>query len=268
MSLAVLRPLAFGEVLDQSFGLYRKLFAPLMIISLVANALPALLSIVSGVMGNRSTGGLAITFIGVVLSVIGAAVGTGASTFLVSDYLLSRPADPHGSLRRAWPRTGALIACSMLFGFVVAFGFILLIVPGFIALSGLALAFTAVTVEGVTGSDSLGRSWELTKGFKWKILGLLCVFGAIFYGLILGSGVVSALAVKVTGGTIDAQAAGPNGEMSTFMLLVTVASSLIQILIYPVLYCILVTIYYDLRVRKEGFDLELLATTMEQPAAR
>lgn len=267
MSLAVLRPLAFGEVLDQSFGLFRKLFAPLMIISLVANAVPALLSIVSNVMGNQSGLGITLGLIGVVLSIIGAAVGTGASTFLVSDYLLSRPVDANASLRRAWPRTGALISCSILFGFVVGLGFIALIVPGFIALSGLSLAFTAVTVEGVTGSDSLGRSWELTKGFKGKQLGLLAVFGALFYGVIIGGSVLAGFAVTLSGGSIQGEAAG-NGGASTFTLLVTVITSLAQILIYPVLYCIVVTAYYDLRVRKEGFDLELLATTMEQPAAR
>lgn len=268
MSLAVLRPLAFGEVLDQSFGLYRKLFAPLMIISLVANALPALLSIVGSMLGNQSAGGMSLAIVAMILSVVGAAVGTGASTFLVSDFLLSRPADVNDSLRRAWPRTGALVSCSILFGFVVMLGFVALVVPGFIALAGLSLAFTAVTVEGLTGSDSLGRSWELTKGFKWKVLGLLCVFGAIFYGLVIGSSFMIGLAVDATGGNVQADAAAANGGASTFMLLITVVTSLIRIVIYPVLYCIVVTVYYDLRVRKEGFDLELLATTMEQPAAR
>lgn len=268
MSLAALRPLAFGELLDQSFGLYRKLFASLMIISLVANAIPALLSIVAGMMGNESGAGLGLSILGMVLSIVGAAIGTGASTFLVSDYLLSRPADANDALRRAMPRIGALIACSILFGFVVGLGTIALIVPGLIALSGLALAFTAVTVEGVTGSDSLGRSWELTKGFKWRVLGLLCVFGAIFYGLIIGTSVVAGVVVTLTGGTLELESDGAGGPMPTFLLLVTVASSLIQIVIYPVLYCMVVTLYYDLRVRKEGFDLELLATTMEQPAVR
>ena len=40
---------------------------------------------------------------------------------------------------------------------------------------------------------------------------------------------------------------------------------LVQMFIYPVLYCVLTVTYYDLRVRKEGFDLELLASSL-QPA--
>ena len=39
----------------------------------------------------------------------------------------------------------------------------------------------------------------------------------------------------------------------------------VQMLLYPLLYCVLTVAYYDLRVRKEGFDLEVLASTL-QPA--
>ena len=38
------------------------------------------------------------------------------------------------------------------------------------------------------------------------------------------------------------------------------AASLLQVLIYPLLYCVLTVAYYDLRVRKEAFDLEVLAS--------
>ena len=39
----------------------------------------------------------------------------------------------------------------------------------------------------------------------------------------------------------------------------------LQMLLYPLGYCVLTVAYYDLRVRKEGFDLEVLAATL-QPA--
>ena len=48
--------------------------------------------------------------------------------------------------------------------------------------------------------------------------------------------------------------------------LVAVAlAGVVQMLIYPLFYCVLTVAYYDLRVRKEGFDLEVLASTL-QPA--
>ena len=38
---------------------------------------------------------------------------------------------------------------------------------------------------------------------------------------------------------------------------------IVQLFIYPLFYCVLTVTYYDLRVRKEGFDLELLASSLQ-----
>ena len=40
-----LRPLSLGEILDVSFGVYRELFAPLLIVTAVTRAIPLCLSI-------------------------------------------------------------------------------------------------------------------------------------------------------------------------------------------------------------------------------
>jgi hypothetical protein len=48
-------------------------------------------------------------------------------------------------------------------------------------------------------------------------------------------------------------------------LLILVLESVLQIFIYPFIYVVMTVLYYDLRVRKEGFDLELLASSL-QPA--
>jgi hypothetical protein len=40
------------------------------------------------------------------------------------------------------------------------------------------------------------------------------------------------------------------------------AMGVVQIFVYPLFYCVLTVAYYDLRVRKEGFDLEVLAAAL------
>src|ERR1051325_2096553 len=45
MATPLLRPLTVGEVLDVSFGLYRSLFAPLVVIAAVSQVIPVLLSV-------------------------------------------------------------------------------------------------------------------------------------------------------------------------------------------------------------------------------
>jgi len=56
---------------------------------------------------------------------------------------------------------------------------------------------------------------------------------------------------------------GRPGGMSG--MVAVVLAGLVQLLVYPLFYCVLTVAYYDLRVRKEGFDLEVLASTL-QPA--
>jgi hypothetical protein len=42
-----------------------------------------------------------------------------------------------------------------------------------------------------------------------------------------------------------------------------VLAGVLQLFLYPLFYCVLTVSYYDLRVRKEGFDLEVLAQSLQ-----
>jgi hypothetical protein len=59
------------------------------------------------------------------------------------------------------------------------------------------------------------------------------------------------------------QGAGMFSGGSVGMVAVIAIGGLVQMFIYPLFYCVLTVTYYDLRVRKEGFDLELLASTLQ-----
>jgi hypothetical protein len=60
-------------------------------------------------------------------------------------------------------------------------------------------------------------------------------------------------------------ATGAKGLTTVLILLGTVIAAIVQLLLSPLYQAALVIAYYDLRVRKEGFDLELLASVL-QPA--
>ena len=45
-------------------------------------------------------------------------------------------------------------------------------------------------------------------------------------------------------------------------LVVIVIPLILQVFVYPFVYVVQTVLYYDLRVRKEGFDLEVLANAM------
>ncbi|HEU5218284.1 MAG TPA: hypothetical protein VFU23_06475, partial [Gemmatimonadales bacterium] len=152
------------------------------------------------------------------------------------------------ALGRAIAMIGRIIAVSIMSSFLIGIGFILLIIPGIILLSGLILSTVVAVIEGKANSAALGRSWELTKGFRGKVLLTMC---CIFLLLMVPTITVSAI------WAIIGVATGGIGLIGTEIL-----TSLISILIYPFFYVVLTVLYYDLRVRKEGFDLELLSSQL------
>jgi hypothetical protein len=248
MSVPVLRPLSLGEVLDVSFGLYRSRFASLLAVSVICQLVPALIRIYFGD-GVAMLEDLPMALLYYTLAIVLSSVGVAASTFIVSDAYLGGEIPASVALGRAMGMMGRIIVVSMLSSLLIGLGMLLLIVPGVILLSGLILSTVVAVLETPENSTAaLGRSWELTKGFRGKVLlTMICV------GLLL---MVPTITVGVIWGIIGV-ATGGVGEVG-----MAVVAALMSILIYPFFYVVLTVLYYDLRVRKEGFDLELLATQL------
>jgi hypothetical protein len=98
----------------------------------------------------------------------------------------------------------------------------------------------------------MSRSWQLTKGFRLRIVGLLFVVMVIV--------LLPMFALGIIGGMFG------TGESRSMSVVFTAVIGVVSLIVTPLLYCVLTLLYYDLRVRKEGYDLEVLAS--ELPAAR
>lgn len=252
MLVPVLRPLSLGEVLDTSFGIYRRLFAPLLVISAVTQAIPLAIGVFV-----EAAGGMvqqpAVAMLGFGLAIVFGAVGTAASTFLVAETYLGGSLTTQEAVLRSTPFLGRLIASSLLVSLVAGMGLVLLIVPGLILLSGLFITPAALVLEDIAAPTlAMSRSWELSRGYRGKVLGALA---AIFLLLVIPGVAIGALAV----GTSDASAAE-----TTLSVGAMIVQAALQILVYPLIYVLTTVLYYDLRVRKEGFDLEMLASSLQQ----
>jgi len=248
MSVPVLRPLSLGEVLDVSFGLYRTRFGSLLAVSVACQLVPALLRIYFGSLGTMFEN-LPLTLAYYTLAIVLSAVGVASSTFIVSEAYLGQETSATAALGRAFAMIGRIITVSMLTSLLIGLGFVLLIVPGVILLTGLILSTVVTVLETPDNSTkAMGRSWELTNGFRGKVfLTMFCV------GLML---MVPTVTIGVIWGIVGV-ATGPVGAVG-----MEVVTTLLSILVYPFFYVVLTVLYYDLRVRKEGFDLELLASQM------
>jgi hypothetical protein len=253
MSVPMLRSLSLGEVLDTSLVVYRQLFGPLLGLAFATQALPLAL----GAFLDAAGGPLVhpgLWAVEVVLALILGSLGTAASTFIVSEHYLGRSMPTQQALRSAVAFLPRLVALTLATGLVVGIGLVFLIVPGVILFSGLIVGTPALVIENLqTAPDAMQRSWALSRGSRRKLLAAYIVG---FLLLLIPTVAFAWIAITI---------AGESTSYSTWTLILGTVERLLQILIYPFLYILTTILYYDLRVRREGFDLEMLASTL-QPA--
>jgi hypothetical protein len=125
----------------------------------------------------------------------------------------------------------------------------LLIIPGVFLAVKWCVTFAAIVSERAGPFRGMGRSWELTRGHWWRTFGTLLVLALISFVLYF-------LVIAGLGGLI-----ATNEDMSevTYAVLSTALTIVLFAILYPLIASIVTVIYYDLRVRNEGFDLQLLA---------
>jgi hypothetical protein len=254
MTSTDLRPLSIGEILDTSFQLYRRYFVTLATIGVLCTAVPLMLDVYVEASGGRIAHlGLAVG--SAVLLLMLNSVATAATVFVVSEGYLGREVGAGDALRRAAPFAWRLILAQILYSTLAFFGALLFIIPGIIVVVGMALTAPALVVEDLSSTAALGRSWSLTKGARWKMIGIFIPLFLLLVVPMISITVVVGVVATIVG--LDA-----GGDSTTIGVLGAALAGLVQMLVYPIFNCALTVAYYDQRIRKEGFDLELLAARL------
>jgi hypothetical protein len=298
-----LRPLSLGELLDRAFLLYRRnfrLFAGIMLIpSCVILPMQFFVLRSRGVpfpWNKPSPQSPFQTYMFGFLFVywIIYSVAQAATTYAVADSYLGRLStirEAYGKIRgRFWrligvtfgvgirvfglvflllilaSAGGGILAAVMTRGNAVPGTLAILIVVAF-ALGGFAIAMwlsvryavslPAVLLEDISGRAAIRRSVELSRGRR----------GQILVAILLGVVVLYAMAFLFQGPFYAGIAAmGIKGQLPSWLVLCMSVSSLIGGAIAgPLLMIILVLCYYDLRIRKEGFDLQHMMSSIPEP---
>jgi hypothetical protein len=190
------------------------------------------------------------------LGLVGTSLMTGALAWAVSERHLERPVTVGRAYRAVLRRWKPLLGAALLTLGLYLLLYIFLFVPCIGQIAGIpALAFTyvclqfvpqAVMLEEQRAAESLRRSWYLTKPYFWRVLGivaLLWLFSMLIaagpsYLVSLGS---AALPVSYVVRT----------------LIVTAIGAVLGLLYIPIRLAGETLVYYDLRVRAEGLDLEM-----------
>ena len=114
----------------------------------------------------------------------------------------------------------------------------------------LYLAAAALILENVSVWEGIRRSWHLTKGSFWRVLGILVLTTLIT--LVLLGAIMSAMSIA----SQLAMSAGA-GMYATVSAVTAFATSLLQAAILPFSSAVNALTYIDLRMRTEGLDVEL-----------
>ena len=135
-----------------------------------------------------------------------------------------------------------IIGLSILMYLGIAIGFMLIIIPGIYLLVRWSAAIPALVQERRGILESMKRSAELTKGSRWRILGLIVI---VYIVLIVIQMVLGLLIIAVTG------LAGSIVGALLAALVSAVAAVLVSIA--------MAVAYVELRYVKEGTDVKELA---------
>jgi len=258
-----LRPMDYGDILDFSIKIYARHFGVL----LGAFALPYLpvqfvaaywqMSVTAwsatGPTPEEMTTLLATVFVTLVGHMIAYPFALAATTQGISEaYLGQKPTLRScyaGVGRRFWPLLAAVVGSSVL----IAGGFLLLIVGGIYLMIVYLFVAQAVVLENESWWGALGRSAALVKGYFGKCLVVVLlvwlIISVISWALVMPLQVLVQLSMFQQGGvpSLPLQAANVG------------VSSLVSLLLGPFQIIARTLLYYDLRIRREGFDLQVMA---------
>lgn len=76
----------------------------------------------------------------------------------------------------------AVVVAAILAGLGIAFGLILLIVPGLVLLTWWAVIIPAIVLENKSAGESFSRSRELVRGFGWNVFGVIVLVVLLLIG--------------------------------------------------------------------------------------
>ncbi|MFZ3217788.1 MAG: hypothetical protein WA192_17140 [Candidatus Acidiferrales bacterium] len=281
MDAMELRPLSTGEILDRTFTLYRRNFLLFLGISAIPQVLVLILNLLRvsvtlpslGLSGAARTShaapafpsmggivtGAVIGLVVLVVSVIAYLLSQGGTVAAVSELYLGRTITIVESFRRVSGELLNLLGVVMLNGLATFAAFLCFFIPGFYVISRLLVCVPAAIVENIGPRDSLERSWALTKDNAGRAFVILLLYFAVSIAA------AALFAWPFTIGMVLVARKDPS-QTVLWLQLTQVGTFVASVLVTPILTIASAILYYDLRVRKEAFDIQVMMNPADKSA--
>lgn len=247
-----LESMNFGTVLDRAINLYIKNFALFLGIMIIPEGLTYLSGFLSNriTLGSPYTGAVLYAPVSLLLTLLLFGISSGAMTIAVSNRYLGKQISIIQAYRAAFRKLGTIIGAWIVAWILIVLG-LMVIVPGIMLAISFCLITPVIMLENLTAGTSRKRSRQLIKGFRWQTLGLFLIYFVIQYTFYYGA---IFLVILLTGSV--------ESIFFSTSYIHQLASAPIQVILSPFPAVLSILIYYNQRIRKEGFDLVLLAETL------
>ena len=287
----LLRPLSLGELLDRAIRLYRRnllnfvgiiaiVQIPLTLLSLLVSigffgqaavALQSPIPDPAAVLNaNYFIGTGATLLLSIVNFVLVQGIATAALTRSVADHYLGQPIsfiDAYFKIGNAWKRLIGAILLALLI--TIGLG-IWMIIPciGWLTGIGLLLFFSAIVVPMISPiiilekrqvGQAILRAWDLSRRRFWWVVGFFAVL--ILFAQVVVTGPNYLLNLVLNYAIQSITKATPYMTFALKTIGQSTVSLIFNLFYMPLQLTCLTLMYFDLRVRTEGFDMALLASS-------
>ena len=236
-----LQPRDLGDIISETYYVYRNHFKPFLIIASV----PQIPLIVASV--SPDPGAILFSLLGLLLIPLAA----GATIYAVVQQHLVQTLDVGKCFSYSLQVVVMLILTIILIVLALVASVILMFI-----LVGIPLFFYflmiwffaphAIIIEGRNPISALGRSRELVYGSWWRVFGI----GVVIVLIIIGLSVIITLIALVLS--------------SLSPILGSIATIIMSTMLFPITYVAGTLVYIDMRVRKEGYNLDVMASETQR----
>ena len=238
-----LRVRSVSEIVDAAFSLYRRHAKQYITIAAIATAPSLIINLLLGGGVEPITPGDFIRMVpGVIIGLVTFALVSAVIVRMGSDVYLGGDPDVAATLQRVLPRVPALLASIVLTMVMVTVAALFLLLPSFYVVAVVFATVPVIVVERLGPLAAISRSASLSKNIKLHILGTLVLVYGVYFGLAIG---IPILTLLVGNPVIQ-----------------LVVQSLVGVVSAPILNLVVMVLYYDARIRAEGFDVEHMAQSL------
>ena len=260
MAPVTVSKLRAGSVIARAFSVMFSNFPAFMLLAVMLSLIPLIFQIMLGGVQsldislsaqNMQQDVLVLSVVVALLSVMLSYVAQGAIVYGAVRSLDDQRTSFTECVGRGLVLALPLLAIVILYSLGVIVSFMLLVVPGvvFVCVYFVVMPVTVMEKPGIFRSFS--RSAELTRGNRWRILGLLALSMLVTFVAAFGFGLVIGIIIAFVGPGENALLAGALFEAVINAVLIVFFASLVSVT------------YYDLRHFEGGANLEKLSSVFD-----